>query len=96
LKRQNQYFQEQVEGKEEKDEANNPVQTSKEEHQDSQEGIHLLTVDELEEIDRLKNNKATGSDNINTKLITSSKAVITNRLHKTIQKMWETETIPQE
>jgi hypothetical protein len=85
------------EGKEENDEADNPVETSMEEHQDSQEGIHLPTAEEMEEaIDKLKNNKAPGSDNTNAKLIKSSKPVLISILHKVIQKVWETETIPQE
>jgi hypothetical protein len=68
-----------------------------EEYQDSQEGINLPTVEEMEEaIDKLKNNKAPGSDNINADLIKSSKPVLINILHKIIQKVWETESIPQE
>jgi hypothetical protein len=62
-----------AEGKEENEEADNPVETSPEECQDTQEGIHLPTVEELKEaIDKLENNKAPGSDNINTELIKSS------------------------
>jgi hypothetical protein len=45
-------------------------------------------VEELEEaIDTLKNNKAPGSDNINTELIKSSKPVLINILHNIIQKV---------
>jgi hypothetical protein len=96
LERWYQRFQKLLEGKEENDKADNPVETSMEEHQDSQEGIHLPTVEELEKaIDKLKNNRVPGSDNINTKLIKSSKHVLINILHKIIQKVWETETIPQ-
>jgi hypothetical protein len=40
-----------------------------------------------EAIDKLKNNKASGSDNINTELIKSSKPVLINVLHKIIQKL---------
>jgi hypothetical protein len=91
LERWNQYFQELLEGTDKKDETNNPVETSMEEHQDSQEGIHLPTVEEMEEaIDKLKNNKAPGSDDINAELIKSSKPVLINILHKIIQKVWET------
>jgi sorting nexin-29 len=97
LERWNQYFQELLKGKEGNDEADNPVETSMEEHQGSQEGICLTTVEEMEEaIDKLKNNKAPGSDNINADLIKSSKPVLINILHKIIEKVWETETIPQE
>jgi hypothetical protein len=61
FERWNQYFQELLEGTDENDETSNPVETSMEEHQDSQEGIHLPTVEEMEEaIDKLKNNKAPG------------------------------------
>jgi hypothetical protein len=48
-----------------------------------------------EAIEKLKNNKAPGSDNINTELIKSSKPVFINVLLKIIQKLWETETKPQ-
>jgi hypothetical protein len=69
LERWNQYFQELLEGKEKNDEADNPVETSMQEHEGSQEGIHLPTVEELDEaINKLKNNKAPGSDKINTEL----------------------------
>jgi hypothetical protein len=54
LERWNQYFQALLEGKEE-NEADNPVETSTEDHQDSQEGIQLPTAEELEEaINKLK------------------------------------------
>jgi hypothetical protein len=97
LERWNQYIQELLEGKEDNDEADNPIETSTEEHQESQERMHLSTAEELEEaIDKLKNNKAPGSDNINAKLIKNSKPVLINILHKIIQKVLETETIPQE
>jgi hypothetical protein len=90
LEKWNQYFQE-------LHEADNSVETSMQGHQDSQEGIHLPTVEELDEaINKLKNNKAPGSDKIITELIMSSKPVLIKILHKIIQKMWETETIPQE
>jgi hypothetical protein len=68
-----------------------------EEHQNSQEGIYITTVEEMKEaIDKLKNNKAPGPDNINAELIKSSKPVLINILHKIIHKVWETETTPQE
>jgi hypothetical protein len=54
-------------------------------------------VEELEEaIDKFKNNKESGLDNIIVELIKSSKPVLINILHKIIQKVWETETISQE
>jgi hypothetical protein len=96
LERWNQYFQELLEGKEENDETDN-LEKASEEHQVNQEGTNLPTVDELEEAtDKLKNNKASGLNNINAKLIKISKPVLINILLKIIQKVWETETIPQE
>jgi mannitol-1-phosphate/altronate dehydrogenase len=96
LERWNQYFQELLEGKEENDETDNLGKASKE-HQDNQGGTNLPTVHELEEaIYKLNNNKASGLDNINAELIESSKPVLINMLLKIIQKVWETETIPQE
>jgi hypothetical protein len=68
--------------------------TCTKEHQGSQEGIHLPTMEELEEaIDKLKNSEAPRSDNINVKLIKSSKPVLINILHKIIQKVRETEKL---
>jgi hypothetical protein len=64
------------------------------EHQGSQEGMHLPAMEELEEaVDKLKNSKAPGSDNINAKLIKSSKPVLINILHKIIQKVGEAEKL---
>jgi hypothetical protein len=61
----------------------NPVETNMEEYQDSQEGIHLPTVDEMEKaIDKLNNNKAPGPHNINVELIKSSKPVLINILQE--------------
>jgi hypothetical protein len=69
LERWNQYFQESLDGKEENDETDN-LEKASEEHQDNQGGTNLPTVDGLEEsIDKLKNNKASGLDNINAELI---------------------------
>jgi hypothetical protein len=48
LERWYQCFQKLLEGKEENDKADKPVEPSTEEHQNSQEGINLPTVEELE------------------------------------------------
>jgi hypothetical protein len=89
LERWNQYFQEFLEGKQENDETDN-VEKASEEHQDNQGGTNLPTVNELEKaIDKLKNNKASGLDNINAELIKSSKPVLINIPLKIIQKVWE-------
>jgi hypothetical protein len=96
LERWNQYFQELLEGKEENDETDN-LEKASEEHQDNQGGTNLPTADELEEaIGKLKNNKASRLGNINAELIKSGKSLLINILLKIIQKVWETETIPQE
>jgi hypothetical protein len=95
LERWNQYFQELLEIKEENDETDN-LEEASEEHQDNQGGTNKPTVELEEAIDKLKNNKASGLDNINAELMMISKSVPTNILLKIIQKVWETETITQE
>jgi hypothetical protein len=65
--------------------------------EDNQEGVNTPTVDEVEEaIDKLKNNKAPGPDNINSELTKIGKVELFKTLLKVICKVWETENIPQE
>jgi hypothetical protein len=99
LGRWKKYFQELLEGKEESIHTDMDGEELIEGNsvEDNQEGVITPTVDEVEEaIDKLKNNKAPGPDNINSELIKIGKVELLKTLHKVVCKVWETENIPQE
>ena len=47
-------------------------------------------------MDKLKNNRAPGPDNNNSELMKMGKPVLIKLLHRIIQEVWTSETIPQE
>lgn len=99
LKRWNEHFQELFEIK--KSIGNNEEgilrEKSEEEEDERKESLNSPSISEVEmAIDKLRNNRAPGPDNLQAEFIKFGKPILLNTLQLVMYKVWTTEKIPED